>query len=69
MNIGIPCEVLAGETRVAATPETVRRWVGQGHQVCVQSGAGIAASLPDSLYEAAGARMQDWRRRSALTRC
>lgn len=55
MHIGVPLETHAGETRVAATPETVKKLVGQGHQVTVQAGAGISASIPDSAYEAAGA--------------
>ncbi len=55
MHIGVPLETHAGETRVAATPETVKKLVGQGHQVTVQAGAGVSASIPDSLYEAAGA--------------
>ena len=50
-----PLETHAGETRVSATPETVKKLIGQGHQVIVQSGAGVNASQPDSAYEAAGA--------------
>ncbi|HHM4543889.1 TPA: NAD(P) transhydrogenase subunit alpha [Pseudomonas aeruginosa] len=55
MQIGVPLETHAGETRVSATPETVKKLIGQGHQVIVQSGAGVSASQPDSAYEAAGA--------------
>ncbi|MGH8440213.1 MAG: NAD(P)(+) transhydrogenase (Re/Si-specific) subunit alpha, partial [Pseudomonas sp.] len=55
MHIGVPLETQTGETRVAATPETIKKLIGQGHQVTVQSGAGINASVPDSAYEAAGA--------------
>jgi H+-translocating NAD(P) transhydrogenase subunit alpha len=56
MRIGIPAETRAGETRVAATPETVKKLVSGGlHQVIVQAGAGIAASIPDNQYQAAGA--------------
>ena len=55
MHIGVPLETHAGETRVAATPETIKKLVGQGHQVTVQAGAGISASIPDSAYQAAGA--------------
>jgi NAD(P) transhydrogenase subunit alpha len=55
VHIGVPLETHAGETRVAATPETVKKLVGQGHRVTIQSGAGFAASLPDAAYEAAGA--------------
>lgn len=54
MQIGVPLETHA-ETRVSATPETVKKLIGQGHQVIVQSGAGVNASQPDSAYEAAGA--------------
>ncbi|ACO76448.1 NAD(P) transhydrogenase, subunit alpha part 1 [Azotobacter vinelandii CA] len=59
MHIGVPLETLIGETRVAATPETVKKLVSQGHAVTVQSGAGLNASLPDSAFEAAGARIGD----------
>ena len=57
MRIGIPVETLAGETRVAATPETVKKMVAVGHQVAVQQGAGAGASIPDADYEAAGAKL------------
>ena len=55
MHIGVPLETQTGETRVAATPETIKKLIGQGHKVTVQSGAGIKASVIDSAYEAAGA--------------
>ncbi|WP_268798611.1 Re/Si-specific NAD(P)(+) transhydrogenase subunit alpha [Pseudomonas huanghezhanensis] len=55
MHIGVPLETQTGETRVAATPETVKKLISQGHKVTVQAGAGITASVPDSAYEAAGA--------------
>ncbi|MBV2132158.1 Re/Si-specific NAD(P)(+) transhydrogenase subunit alpha [Pseudomonas sp. MAP12] len=57
MHIGIPREIHAGETRVAATPETVKKLVSQGHQVIVQSGAGLTACIPDDAFAAAGARI------------
>ncbi|RCJ04262.1 NAD(P)(+) transhydrogenase (Re/Si-specific) subunit alpha, partial [Cupriavidus necator] len=57
MQIGIPTETRAGEARVAATPETVKKYVAQGHQVVLQAGAGVRASQTDSGYEAAGARI------------
>jgi H+-translocating NAD(P) transhydrogenase subunit alpha len=57
MRIGVPAETRAGESRVAATPETVKKLVTAGHEVVVQSGAGVAASVVDSAYEAAGARI------------
>jgi len=59
MYIGVPAESAAGETRVAATPETVKKLVAQGHSVCVQSGAGVAASAPDAAYQAVGAEVVD----------
>jgi len=55
MRIGIPAETRPGETRVAGTPETVKKLVALRHAVLVQSGAGVAASQPDEAYLAAGA--------------
>jgi NAD(P) transhydrogenase subunit alpha len=59
VHIGVPLETQTGETRVAATPETIKKLIGQGHQVTVQSGAGLNASIPDSAYEAAGATLAE----------
>jgi len=59
MLIGIPLETVAGETRVAITPETVKKLKAQGHTLRVQSGAGIAASVTDEAYVAAGAEITD----------
>ncbi|WP_234197235.1 Re/Si-specific NAD(P)(+) transhydrogenase subunit alpha [Pseudacidovorax sp. NFM-22] len=59
MLIGVPAECVAGESRVAVTPETAKKLVAQGHQVLIQSGAGLAASAPDAAYEAAGAQTTD----------
>jgi NAD(P) transhydrogenase subunit alpha len=55
MRIGVPAETRPGETRVAATAETVKKLVAQKHQVLVQAGAGLAASQTDEAYAAAGA--------------
>ena len=55
MRIGVPLETRPGETRVAATPETVKKLIGQGHTVVIQKDAGVQASQPDSAYEAVGA--------------
>jgi NAD(P) transhydrogenase subunit alpha len=55
MRIGVPLEIRLGETRVAATPETVKKLIGQGHTVVIQKDAGVTASQPDSAYEAVGA--------------
>ncbi len=57
MRIGIPAETLAGETRVAATPETVKKMIAVGHQVMVQQDAGAGASIPDEEFAAAGAKL------------
>ncbi|KQV90636.1 NADP transhydrogenase subunit alpha [Massilia sp. Root351] len=54
MRIGIPAETRPGETRVAATPETVKKLAAK-HQIIVQAGAGITASVTDEAYAAAGA--------------
>jgi NAD(P) transhydrogenase subunit alpha len=56
MRIGIPAEIRPGETRVAATPETVKKLAQGGHHtVVVQTGAGLAASIPDADFVGAGA--------------
>ena len=58
MIIGIPRETRAGETRVAATPETVKKLAASGkHQLVVEAGAGVMSSIPDSEFQAAGARI------------
>jgi len=56
MKIGVPAEVRAGETRVAATPETVKKLAAK-HSVLVQAGAGAGSSIPDRDFEAAGAQI------------
>ncbi len=57
MRIGIPAETRAGETRVAATPETVKKMLASGHEVLVQQGAGAGASIPDADFQTAGAKL------------
>jgi NAD(P) transhydrogenase subunit alpha len=59
MIIGIPSESTVGETRVAMTPETAKKLRAQGHVLRVQSGAGVAASVTDEAYAAAGAEITD----------
>ncbi len=59
MLIGIPTETSVGETRVAMTPETAKKLKAQGHTLRVQSGAGVAASVTDAAYAAAGAEITD----------
>ena len=57
MRIGIPRETRPGETRVAATPETVRKLLAGRHTVVVERGAGEAAGYPDAAYAEAGAQL------------
>ena len=59
MLIGVPTETIVGETRVAATPETVKKLKALGHTLRLQSGAGVAASVTDEAYVAAGAEITD----------
>ena len=59
MQIGIPTETAVGETRVAVTPETAKKLKAQGHILRIQSGAGVAASVTDEAYVAAGAEITD----------
>jgi H+-translocating NAD(P) transhydrogenase subunit alpha len=58
MHIGIPAEIKAGETRVAATPETVKKLAAGGlHKISVQKGAGQGCSLRDADFQAVGANV------------
>ena len=59
MIVGVPTEVKNHEYRVACTPAGVHELVRHGHQVMVQSGAGIGSSIPDADFVAAGATMVD----------
>jgi H+-translocating NAD(P) transhydrogenase subunit alpha len=55
MKIAIIKETRDGETRVAASPDTVKKYVAGGHAVILETGAGSAASFPDSQFQEAGA--------------
>ncbi|HEX8644667.1 MAG TPA: NAD(P) transhydrogenase subunit alpha [Allosphingosinicella sp.] len=55
MKIAVVRESEAGERRVAATPETVKKYIALGATVAVEAGAGLAASIADADYETAGA--------------
>jgi NAD(P) transhydrogenase subunit alpha len=59
MQIGIPRESHAGETRVAATPQTVGALLTLGYSVVVEPGAGDASSFSDAAYLQAGAEVGD----------
>lgn len=53
----VPKERAPGETRVAATPDSVKRFIKQGFEVAVEAGAGLSAHVPDAAYADAGARL------------
>lgn len=55
MRIAVPAETDPAEARVAATPDTVKKYVSLGAEVAVQAGAGVASSIRDEDYAAAGA--------------
>ena len=55
MRIVVLCERMAGERRVALTPEAAQTLVSDGHSVVVESGAGVAAGMPDDAYLTVGA--------------
>lgn len=57
MIIGVPKEIMTGEARVAATPETVKKFVADGMTVLVQTGAGVKSRYDDEQYREAGAQM------------
>ncbi len=57
MQIGVPRESLAGETRVAASPKSVEQLIKLGFDVSVESQAGSLASFEDAAFEAAGAKV------------
>jgi NAD(P) transhydrogenase subunit alpha len=70
-NILVPRERRPGETRVAATPETVKRMVKEGFHVTIEAGAGTAAFFPDADYETAGATVTsspDWKQADVVLR-
>jgi H+-translocating NAD(P) transhydrogenase subunit alpha len=58
-RLGIVAESALGETRVAATPTTVRQLISLGYEVIVESGAGARSSFADEAYVLAGARIGD----------
>ena len=55
MRVGVPTEVKTDEYRVALTPSGVRELVDAGHDVFVQSGAGVGSAISDDAYTAQGA--------------
>jgi H+-translocating NAD(P) transhydrogenase subunit alpha len=57
MKVAVAAEVEAGEPRVAATPETIKKIIGLGAEVAVEPGAGIKSGILDADYSAAGAKV------------
>jgi len=57
LTIGVPKEIMAGEKRVAVTPETVKKFVDDGARVLVQSGAGEGSFIDDEKFTEAGAEL------------
>lgn len=57
MKVAILKERHAAETRVAATPDTIKKMIGLGLEPIVEAGAGLASSFLDEAYEAAGAKV------------
>jgi NAD(P) transhydrogenase subunit alpha len=59
MRLGVPKEIYAGERRVAATPDSVKKLRGMGLEVVIERSAGTGSGYTDESYEAAGATLAD----------
>ena len=57
LTLAVTTEQTVGETRVAATPDTVKKWTAAGLTVNIQAGAGLGASITDEAFTAAGATL------------
>ena len=57
MKVGVPTEIKTDEYRVSLTPAGVRELVEHGHEVLIQSDAGVGSTIPDGEYTAQGARI------------
>lgn len=57
MKVGVPKEIKNNEYRVAITPAGVFEFISHGHQVVIETGAGVGSSIPDAAFVAAGATM------------
>lgn len=57
MKVGVPKEIKNNEYRVAITPAGVFEFISHGHQVVIETGAGVGSSIPDEAFVAAGATM------------
>lgn len=59
LTVGVPKEIMKGERRVAAIPETVKKMVGEGAKVLIEKGAGDGSFFMDQQYQDAGATLVD----------
>ncbi len=59
MKVGVPKEILDQEYRVALTPAGVHALVGNGHEVFIETNAGVGSGIPDSQFVEAGAKIQE----------
>ncbi|HEY5052695.1 MAG TPA: alanine dehydrogenase [Solirubrobacterales bacterium] len=59
MKVGVPLEIKPDEYRVAITPAGVREMVEHGHEVLIETSAGLGSAIPDADFEAQGARIVD----------
>ncbi len=59
MKIGVPKEIHEGEKRVATTPEAAEKLLKLGFEVCVESGAGLAANITDEAYRESGVKIAE----------
>jgi len=57
MIVGVPKEIKVLEARVALTPAGVREFIKSGHQVLIESSAGLGSAIPDSAYQSEGAEI------------
>ncbi|MCX6477620.1 MAG: alanine dehydrogenase, partial [Rhodococcus sp.] len=57
MKVGIPREIKNHEYRVAISPAGVHELVGRGHEVVIETGAGVGSSFSDEDFKAAGAQI------------
>src|SRR5918999_327395 len=57
MKVGVPTEIKTDEYRVSLTPAGVRELTERGHEVFIETGAGLGSTIPDSEFEAQGANI------------
>ena len=68
MRIGVAKEIKPDEYRVALTPAGALELINGGHEVAVETGAGVGSAFPDETYERVGARIVVGRRRLGALR-